>query len=123
MILDSYLNLWISTNKYPDIAIDSAYSIDNKMTQISLKRIGTMAIPVDMRIILKSGSILDYTIPLSSMFGYKKGFSVLGPWNYTQLERTFTLDIPIENIEMILIDPENWIADVNRNDNVWEAKN
>ena len=122
MVLDWYLNLWISTNKYPDIAIESAYGIDNKMTRISLKRIGTMAIPVDMRIILKSGSILDYTIPLSSMFGHKKGFNVLGPWNYTQLERIFTLDLTFENIERILIDPENWTADVNRNDNVWEPR-
>ena len=29
MILDWYLNLWISTNKYPDIAIESAYGVDN----------------------------------------------------------------------------------------------
>ena len=123
MILDWYLNLWISTNKYPDIAIDSAYSNDKKLTQISLRRIGTMAIPVDMRIVLKSGDILDYTIPLSSMFGHKKGFSVLGPWNYTQLERVFTIDVPIENIQRIYIDPENWTADINRNDNVCGPKN
>ena len=27
------------------------------------------------------------------------------------------------NIQRIYIDPENWTADINRNDNVWGPKN
>ncbi|CAI8295871.1 MAG: Aminopeptidase N [Owenweeksia sp. TMED14] len=122
MILDWYLNLWISTNKYPDLAIDSIYSTDKNLTSISLKRIGSMPMPVDIRITLKSGEELDYTIPLSSMFGHKKDFILLGPWNYTQKERIFVLDIPLKDIDQVHLDPESWTADINRDDNVWEVK-
>jgi hypothetical protein len=122
MILDWYLNLWIQTNKYSDPSIDSVYSDDKRFTRVILSRNGSLPLPVDLKVVLKSGLEENYTIPLSSMFGYKKNYINLGPWNYTQLSRVFSLKISIKDIKKIILDPNHWIADVNRKNNDWENK-
>jgi hypothetical protein len=44
----------------------------------------------------------------------------VGPWNYTQKNFTFQVDVPADQIERVVVDPERWTADANREDNVWE---
>ena len=122
MILDWYLNLWIQTNKYSDPSIDSVYSDDERFTQVILSRNGSLPLPVDLEVILKSGLEENYTIPLSSMFGSKKNYINLGPWNYTQRSRVFSLNTSIKDIKKIILDPNYWIADVKRKNNDWENK-
>ncbi len=122
MILDWYLNLWIQTNKYSDPSIDSVYSDDERFTQVILSRNGSLPLPVDLKVILKSGLEENYTIPLSSMFGSKKNYINLGPWNYTQRSRVFSLNTSIKDIKKIILDPNYWIADVKRKNNDWENK-
>ena len=122
MILDWYLNLWIQTNKYSDPSVDSVYSDDKRFTRVILTRNGSLPLPVDLKVVLKSGLEENYTIPLSSMFGYKKNYINLGPWNYTQRSRVFSLKISIKDIKKIILDPNHWIADVNRKNNDWENK-
>ncbi len=56
------------------------------------------------------------------MFGYKKKYINLGPWNYTELSKVFSLNISIKDIKKIILDPNHWIADVNRKNNDWENK-
>ena len=122
MILDWYLNLWIQTNKYSDPSVDSVYSDDKLFTRVILSRNGSLPLPVDLKVLLKSGLEENYTIPLSSMFGYKKNYINLGPWNYTQRSRVLSLKISIKDIKKIILDPNHWIADVNRKNNDWENK-
>jgi hypothetical protein len=54
------------------------------------------------------------------MCGAKPGKAVVGPWNYTQKNFTFQVDVPANQIERVVVDPERWTADANREDNVWE---
>lgn len=119
MILDWYMNQWIETNKVPDVAIDSVYTTGGNLTNIQLSRKGSLALPVDVDVILKNKTVLHYTVPLAAMFGSKPGKALVGPWNYTQKTFTFQVEVPAEQIERVVVDPERWTADANREDNVW----
>jgi len=120
MVLDWYMNQWIETNKVPDVAIDSVYTTGGNLANIQLSRKGSLALPVDVDVVLKNKTTLHYTVPLAAMFGAKPGKAVVGPWNYTQKNFTFQVDVPADQIERVVVDPERWTADANREDNVWE---
>ncbi|MFM1884283.1 MAG: hypothetical protein RL168_467, partial [Bacteroidota bacterium] len=90
------------------------------LANIQLSRKGSLALPVDVDVVLKNKTTLHYTVPLAAMFGAKSDKAVVGPWNYTQKTFTFQVDVPADQIERVVVDPERWTADANREDNVWE---
>ncbi|HAB31113.1 MAG TPA: peptidase M1 [Cryomorphaceae bacterium] len=121
MVLDWYMNQWIETMKVPDAGVDSVYTTGGNLANIRLTRNGSLALPVDVDVVLKNGTTLHYTVPLSAMFGHKDGFALAGPWNYTQKTFTFQVAVTAEQIARVVVDPASWTADANRDDNVWEA--
>jgi hypothetical protein len=42
-----------------------------------------------------------------------------GPWNYTQKTFDLMIESPLKGIRSIEVDPGQWTADVNRDDNTW----
>ncbi len=113
-----YLDLWTKTTKNIDYAIGTVDKTGSSTT-IQLLRKGAMPMPVDVRITLKNGSIINYTIPLVSMYGSKKenGLIVEKPWSWTNPEYKLTVPYPSENIRRIEIDPGKYLFDIRQENN------
>ena len=78
-----------------------------------------MGMPIDLNIILKSGKVLKYNIPMTKMRGNKPSGSstLLESWSWAKPYYEVLLDIDSNTISKILIDPKNEMADINRDNN------
>ena len=68
--LQWYKEYWINTTKTIDYAIDSLWE-ENGKTNIRIKRVGEMPVPVDVNLTFKDGTKELHYIPLSLMYGEK----------------------------------------------------
>tara|TARA_R110002096_G_scaffold386418_2_gene580368 strand:+ start:70560 stop:72425 length:1866 start_codon:yes stop_codon:yes gene_type:complete len=118
--LDWYLNFWMNSNKEIDYAIMNIEE-GKDMFSINLQRLGEMPIPLDIRVELKNGHIKTYNIPLLSMFGNKneKDMILSKAWPWTSINYQLLVDLDYKDVERIIIDPGQWVADINRANNVW----
>ena len=116
--LDWYLLDWAQSTMTIDYSINSLYGVDNK-TRVVLKRIGQMGMPIDLRVELLNGEILDYNIPMTKMRGSKpvSSSTVLKSWSWAKPYYELWIDIDSKSISKITIDPKNEMADINRNNN------
>ena len=126
MQLDWYLTDWTQTTNTIDYAIKSVESSGNT-TKVVLERIGLMPMPLDILIVGENGSNETYYVPLQIMRGEKDN-------PYPQLERTvakdwawahptyeLVLNRPLDSIEAIAIDPSQLMADVDKENNVFQV--
>ena len=116
--LDWYLLDWAQSTMTIDYSINSLYGVDNK-TRVVLKRIGQMGMPIDLRVELLNGEVLDYNIPMTKMRGSKplESSTLLNSWSWAKPYYEVWLDIDSKNISKITIDPKNEMADINRDNN------
>lgn len=122
MQLDWYKEYWVNTTKTIDYSIDSLWEESGK-TNVRLKRIGKMPMPVDALVQFKDGSRELTYIPLYDMFGekpiedLKTPRTVIAPWKWTSEYFTFSVNRKIADIKLIEIDPSQRMADVERKNN------
>ena len=116
--LDWYLLDWAQSTMTIDYSINSIYGVDNK-TRLVLKRIGQMGMPIDLRVELLNGEVLDYNIPMTKMRGSKpvSSSTILKSWSWAKPYYELYIDIDSKSISKISIDPKNEMADINRNNN------
>ena len=116
--LDWYLLDWAQSTMTIDYSVNSLYGVDNK-TKVVLKRIGQMGMPIDLRVELISGEILDFNIPMTKMRGHKptEKSTLLRSWSWAKPYYELWIDVDSKNISEILIDPKNEMADINRDNN------
>jgi hypothetical protein len=123
--LEWYLNDWTRTTKTIDYAIKSV-AAKGEQTEVVLERIGEMGMPIDLGVLYKDGSRTMYNIPLQMMFGEKPpldGFSdwrIEKDWAWARPTYTLIVDAPLTEIELLVIDPLELLADINLDDNVFE---
>ncbi len=123
--LDWYKMYWINSTKTIDYGIDSLWEV-NGATNIRLKRIGKMPMPIDLQVNLTDGSSQMHQIPLNLMFGSKANekttttFTTHTNWNWTNPLYTLTLPVKLKDIKKIEIDPSKRMADIFRRNNVLE---
>ena len=122
--LDWYLDYWVNTTHTIDYAITEVKSDESK-TLVSLERKEEMPMPMDITVTLKEGTKKHYYIPLTLMRGEKANDSaleraVLPDWPWTNRMYEFEIDLPMEEIAKIEIDESGFLADVDRDNNVWE---
>ncbi len=119
--LQWYKEYWINSTKTIDYAVGNIDVVDNK-TQISLKRVGKMPMPVDVLLTFKDGSQELHYIPNSLMFGEKPVENTIprtihSEWKWTHPDYNFTTTKSIKDLKSIEIDPTQRMADVNRTNN------
>ncbi len=116
--LDWYLLDWAQSTMTIDYSINSLYGVENK-TKVVLKRIGQMGMPIDLRVELISGEILDFNIPMTKMRGHKptEKSTLLKSWSWAKPYYELWIDVDSKNISEIIIDPKNEMADINRDNN------
>jgi len=123
--LDWYLLDWTLTTNTIDYAIKTVNEAENN-TKIVLERKGRMPMPLDILVEYTDGTKEFFYIPNTLMrwekpnpySGIKE--TVLKGWDWAY--PTFTFEIPNTNIKSITIDPEQLMADVNKEDNVFVRK-
>ncbi|RYF89613.1 MAG: M1 family peptidase [Chitinophagaceae bacterium] len=123
--LDWYQQYWVNSTKTIDYGIDSLWE-ENGVSNIRLKRVGYMPMPIDLQITLKDGSNQMHYLPLNLMFGEKPNENkqqkrtVYEPWRWTHPTYTIQLNTKLTDIKKVEIDNSRLMADVNRKNNVLE---
>ncbi|WP_435623991.1 M1 family metallopeptidase [Flagellimonas sp.] len=124
--LDWYLTDWTQTTNTIDYAIKSVESSGNS-TKVVLERIGLMPMPLDILIVGKDGSNETYYVPLQMMRGEKENpypqfeRTVAKDWAWAHPTYELVLDRPLDSIEAIAIDPSQLMADVDKQNNVFQV--
>ena len=120
--LDWYFEQFTNTTRELDYAIrdvqqerdGGSYTVD-----IELERVGTVAMPQDVRLTLADGSTQWINVPLVVMHGHKPvpdDWIVTEPWPWTYPTRTITVEVPAK-VERAVLDPKMLTPDANRLNN------
>lgn len=123
-ILDWYLVDWTQTTNTIDYAIKEL----NSNNELVLERKGRMPMPIDVLVEYTDGSIETFYIPNTLMRWHKENpypqykRTILKGWDWAYPSFTVTLPKTKEQVKKIVIDPSGLMADVNRDDNIWEKK-
>ncbi|MFC5194246.1 M1 family metallopeptidase [Bizionia hallyeonensis] len=111
--LDWYLIDFAQTTNTIDYAVKS---IEGKT--ISLERIDIMPMPIDLTVTYTDGTTEDFYIPLQMMRGEKPTeATIIADWAWANPNYTFEVSEAVKSVE---IDPKQWVADVNRENNKLE---
>lgn len=124
--LDWYKEYWIQTTHFVEYAIDEVSATSKGRTKIKLERVGRMPMPIDLLVTYKDGSRQLLNIPLRIMRGSKPAeesslpFLVLEDWPWTNPTYELELQADLNDIEQIEIDPTRRLADLNRQNNIYQ---
>ena len=123
--LQWFLTDWTQTTNKIDYAISEVNEVDG-VTKILLKRKELMPMPLEILVQYKNGETELHYIPISLMRGEKEnpyaiGWTVEKDWNWASPEYSLIINKPKQDIQIIVIDPSNLMADVDKNDNYYVA--
>jgi len=116
--LDWFYHQFVETTKIIDYGI-SRVEAGKGNTEIHLERIGTMSMPLKLRVYLRDGSQFNYYIPTRLQYGPSPDISLttVAPWAWTHPDYILNIPFDFEQIEQIVIDEEGFMADVNQANN------
>lgn len=122
--LDWYLMDWTQTTKTIDYAIQEV-SEENGNTNITLQRIGGIAMPVELTVTYADGSKELSYIPLQMMRFEKPEEgdikrTVEKRWAWAMPTYELSINKPLGEVSKIEIDESGLMADIKRDNNVWE---
>ena len=118
-----YLTDWTQTTNTIDYGVTSVEAEENA-TRISLERKGLMPMPLDVLIQYKNGTQEVHYIPITLMRGEKENpyglsWSVKKDWSWADPNYSFSINRSLEEIELITIDPTYYMADIDRENNIY----
>ncbi len=115
--LDWYLMDWTQTTNTIDYGVKSIES-KGTGTYVTLERIGLMPMPLDIEVEYTDGTKQQFHIPLRMMYGTKPtSATILNDWAWAYPTYEFTIDKAKASINSVTIDPNGFMADVNRDNN------
>jgi aminopeptidase N len=113
--LDWYLNEWTQTTHTIDYAVKNVTG-----RSVTLERIGKMPMPMDVTVTYADGSVEVFNIALRMMRGNKPTTAtILKDWSWTHPTYTFSVAKDLQKVE---IDSSQLMADIDRDNNVFEVK-
>jgi hypothetical protein len=124
--LDWYLTDWTGTTNTIDYGIKEVQAEGNK-TRIVLERIGLMPMPIDVLLVYEDGTRETFYTPLRIMRGEKDNpypnieRTVLQDWPWAYPSFEFIIDNPVSSVKAVVIDPSQLMADINLENNIWQA--
>lgn len=125
--LDWYLTDWTQTTNTIDYGIKEVSAVETN-TKVTLERIGLMPMPLDILVVYNDGSRETFYTPLQMMRGEKENpyegvdRTVIKDWPWAYPSYEFEIQKPMSSIQAIVIDPSQLMADVNLENNVWQAE-
>jgi len=128
--LDWYLTDWTQTLNTIDYGIKNVEGATDSVqrTGISLERIGRMPMPIDILVEYTDGTKESFYIPLRMMSFEKDNptpeikRTVLSDWTWANPNYFFEVPKSKTLIKKITIDPSGLMADVKKDNNVYEVK-
>lgn len=120
--LDWYKEYWVNSVKTIDYAIDSLWE-EKGSTQVRLKRIGLMPMPIDLLLTFTDGTKELHYIPLDLQYGHKPVEDsaltriVYPAWKWTNGTYTINTTRKITALQVVEIDPSQRLADLDRKNN------
>ena len=122
--LDWFKEYWVNTTHTIDYAVDTVYEVEGK-TEIALVNNSRFPMPQEVSVQLKNGDTFTYIIPLRIMRGHRpladedeKG-RIVEDWPWTHANYTLSIDQKLEDIDQIILDKSEEMADVDRSNNSW----
>lgn len=125
--LDWYLMDWAETTNTIDYGIKTVAE-NNNATTVALERIGRMPMPIDITVEYTDGTKEGFYIPLRMMSFIKENpypnikRTVLNDWAWGNPNYEFTISKNKASIKKITIDPSGLMADVKKENNLYELK-
>ncbi len=125
--LDWYLTDWTQTTNTIDYAIKEVTE-DGNNTNVTLERLGLMPMPQDILVVYKDGSRETFYTSLRMMRGEKENpypsikRTVLEDWPWAFPTYVLKIGKPKSEIQAIVLDPSGLMADVNRENNIFEGE-
>ena len=124
--LQWYLTDWTQTTNVIDYKIDKVDG-DSFKTNVVLYRKGLMPMPLELLIKYNDGQYDIIYIPISLMRGeknnpYNVDWKVKPDWFWANPYYSFDLERSVNDIEAIIIDPSNLMADVDKTNNYYLPK-
>jgi hypothetical protein len=122
MKLDWYKDYWINSTKTIDYAIDSLWE-EGGQTQIRIKRVGLMPMPIDVQLTFTDGSKELHYMPLDIQYGDKPvedssiTRKVYAPWKWTHSTYVISSSRKLNSVSLVDIDPSQRMADIDRKNN------
>jgi hypothetical protein len=123
LVLDWYNQYFVNSTATIDYALRKVMEVGNKTT-ITIERVGRMPMPIELVVTTKKGEKIMYYLPLTMMHGQKMNedegvkFSPQNAWPWTHPVYELELDIPVEQVVSIEIDPSMRMADIDRSNNL-----
>ncbi|MGJ8715238.1 MAG: M1 family metallopeptidase [Maribacter stanieri] len=125
--LDWYLTDWTQTTNTIDYAIKEVAASENT-TKVTLERIGLMPMPMDILVVYNDDTRETFYAPLRMMRGEKANpydgieRTVIDDWAWAYPTYDFVINKPMSSIKAIVLDPSQLMADVDLENNVWQAE-
>ncbi len=123
--LDWYNEYFVYTTKQIDYGVKEVVGEGNK-TKVTLEKVKKMPMPIDVVVTYKDGTKEVHYMALRMMRGQKKAETndkriVHEDWPWTNPTYELSIDRPISEIVSVEIDPSGRMADINKDNNKWEA--
>lgn len=121
-----YLTDWTLTTNTIDYSLKVAE--DGNNTKVTLERIGRMPMSIDIIAVYEDGTQETFYIPLRMMYYTKDNpypnlkRTVLPEWDWAHKTYNFNISKPKKAIKVLMIDPADLMADVNRDNNVYTGE-
>lgn len=123
--LDWYKEYMLYTTNTIDYGIAEVTEAGG-VVSVELERIGLFPMPIDLYVTYQDGSIEVYNIPLQIMRGAKPQdadgvtWITAESWSWTHPTYSLQLSKGMDQIAKIEIDPTERLADIDRENNIWE---
>lgn len=125
-VLDWYMIDFTQTNNTVDYAIQFVEELQKGQSLVTLERIGRAGMPLDILVTYQDGTMESFYVPYSSMHWVKPNpyveleRTVLDAWGWAQPQYKFIINKPKSSIKSIMIDPSQFMADVNQENNIYQ---
>ncbi len=123
--LSWFFDYWIKTTKTIDYSISNVNTVKGGI-EISMEKIGLMPMPLDVVLTMKDGSKQSFNIPMGMMRGNRdlSGHETLmTPWKWVNPYYSFIVDVDIDEVESVEIDPSRRMIDLNYDNNKYPNRN
>jgi len=123
--LSWFFDYWVKTIKTIDYSISNVNTVKDGI-EISMERIGLMPMPLDIVLTMKDGSKKSYNIPLGMMRGNRvlsENEILMTPWKWVNPYYSFVVDVDMDELESVEIDPSLRMIDLNYDNNKFPNRN
>ena len=124
--LQWYLTDWTQTTNKIDYVLHDVVEYGSS-TLLKIKRKELMPMPLEILVLSKNGKRELHYIPISLMRGeklnpYDINWTVHKDWSWSSLNYSLKINTPKDQIQAIIIDPSNLMADIDKSNNYYDPK-